>query len=393
MNPSLHIESICTEARADVPSDSRPSVAPIYQAAVWALDNAEQCEAFYTGEQSGFIYTREANPNHQALEKVIAALEGAEAAVAFGTGMGAIAAALTAFTASGQHVLAAWQLYGTSVRLLSEELPRFGVETDWVDFTDLAAVEIALSRRPAVLLVETISNPLVQIADLPRLAQLCRASGTKLLVDTTFATPLVCRPLEYGADVAIHSLTKFLGGHSDLTLGAAAGNAADVDAMRRSSRIWGAAANPFESWLAVRGITTYPLRIERACGNALELAGHLEGHPRVRRVYYPGLQSHPQHALACEIMPKFGSMLSFDVSGGAAATAVLRNLEYVRFVPSLGDVSTTISYPVATSHRGLAPELLAESGISAGTLRLSVGIDHLEDVWADLRRALDASEA
>lgn len=388
MNPRLHVESLCIQAREDLPSVTRPLVAPIYQAAVWALEGVEQCDSVYTGEEPGFIYTRDANPNHRRLEEIVAALEGAEAGVAFGTGMAAIAAALTAFTGTGKRVVAARQLYGASLRLLAEELRRFGVSLSTVNVTDLSAVEAALDESAAVLLIETLSNPLLEVADLPALSRLCRARGTKLVVDSTFASPLVCRPLEHGADVVVHSVTKFLGGHSDLTLGAAAGSRDDVEAMRRHSRLWGGAANPFESWLAVRGIATYPLRIRRSCENALELARRLEGHERVRRVYYPGLSTHPQHDLARRIAPTFGAMLAFDAESGEHATGFLRRLGYVRFAPSLGDVATTVSYPVATSQRGLPPETLAEMGISPATVRLSVGIDHVDDVWADLEQAL-----
>ncbi len=389
MNNPFQIETICVQAREDAPSDNRPLVAPIYQSAVWALDSLEQCEAVYGGEVPGYIYTRDANPNHAALEQVVAKLEHAAGAVVYGTGMAAIAAAMTALTANGGRVLAARQLYGASLRLLSEELTRFGVTVEWVDAANNAAIEGELAKGADVLLVETLSNPLVEVADLPALAALCRASGTKLVVDSTFASPLVCRPLDLGADVVVHSLTKILGGHSDLTLGAAAANDPEVCAsLRRHSRLWGGAANPFESWLALRGIATYPLRAERSCLNALDLARRLEAHPRVQRVYYPGLPSHPQHALAKEMMPLFGAMLAFDANDGSAATSLISRLKLLRFAPSLGDVATTVSYPVATSQRGLPPETLAQMGISAATVRLSVGIDHVEDVWADLEQAL-----
>jgi cystathionine beta-lyase/cystathionine gamma-synthase len=387
--PVNRIETICVQAREEVPSANRPLVAPIYQSAVWTLDSLEQCEAVYSGETPGYIYTRDANPNHAALEHVIAKLENAAGAVVYGTGMAAIAATMTALTGAGGRVVAARQLYGASLRLLSEELTRFGVAVEWVNGADVVSVERALGDGASVLLVETLSNPLVEVADLTALARLCRAGGTKLVVDNTFASPLVCRPLDLGADVVVHSLTKILGGHSDLTLGAAAANDSDLCAnLRRHSRLWGGAANPFESWLALRGIATYPLRTERACVNALELARRLEAHAKVRRVYYPGLETHPQHALAREMMPLFGAMLAFDTEDGEAAKSLLSRLELLRFAPSLGDVATTVSYPVSTSQRGLPAETLAEMGISAATVRLSVGIDHVDDVWADLAQAL-----
>jgi cystathionine beta-lyase/cystathionine gamma-synthase len=382
------VETVCAAAREDQPGENRPLVAPIYQSAVWTLDSAEECEAVYAGETRGFIYTRDANPNHAALERVIARLEGGEAGVVFASGMAAVSASLTALTRSGGRVVAARQIYGATSRLLEGELARFGVLLAWVDVTDLTAVARALEQGADLLLVETLANPLLQVADLPALAGLCKRHGARLVVDNTFASPLGCRPLEHGADVTLHSVTKFLGGHSDLTLGAAAGSAALMEELRRQARLWGGAANPFESWLALRGITTLPLRMERSCANAAALASRLEAHPQVRRVYYPGLPSHPQYERAREILLSPGAMLSFEVADGDAAARVLRNLRSVRFAPSLGDTATTVSYPVATSHRGLSPEARREGGITPGLLRLSVGIDHVDDVWEDLDGAL-----
>lgn len=381
-------DTVCAHAREDVPSQTRPLIAPIYQSAVWDMESLEQCEAVYTGAAPGYVYTRDSNPNHAALERVVARLEGAEAAVVFGTGMAALAAAVTALTRSGGRVIASRQLYGATSRLLSGELARFGVETVWVDGTDVEAVADALLPGADLMLVETLANPLLQVADLPRLAALCRQMGARLVVDSTFTSPACCRPLEHGADVVIHSVTKFLGGHSDLTLGAAAGSAEVMEELRRQARLWGGAANPFESWLALRGITTLPLRMERSCANAGELARRLEAHPRVRRTWYPGLPSHPQHALARDLLDLPGAMLAFEVEGAEAARQVLRGLRRVRFAPSLGDTATTISYPAATSHRGLPAEAWQASGVTEGVLRLSVGIDHVEDVWADLDGAL-----
>jgi cystathionine beta-lyase/cystathionine gamma-synthase len=390
LDAELHLETVCIQAREDLPSATRPLLAPIYQTAVWAMDSMEQCDAVYTGEVPGYIYTREANPNHTALERVVAALEHAEEGVVFGSGMAAIAGALTALTGVGGRVVAARQLYGATVKLLTQELSRFGVECAWVDMTNLEDVRAILADGADVLLVETIANPLCQIADLPALADLCRASQTRLVVDSTFTSPHCCRPLDQGADVVLHSVTKFLGGHSDLTLGAVAGSRELMSVVRRQAKLFGGSANPFESWLAVRGIATFPLRMERSCANAVELARRLEAHPQVRCVYYPGLPSHPQYQRAAELLDSPGAMLAFDVEDGPTARKVLRTLKHVRFAPSLGDVATTISYPTGTSHRALTPEERREIGISDGTLRLSVGIDHVDDIWADFVQALEA---
>lgn len=388
MERKPRIETRCAQAREDVPSGNRPLVAPIYQSAVWTLDSLEQCEAVYGGTTPGYVYTRDANPNHAALEQVIADLEGAEQAVVFASGMAALTAAVTAFANAGSRVVAARQLYGATSRLLTQELSRFGVETAWVDVTDLAGIEEALAPGAGLLLVETVANPVLQLADLRAMAGLCGARGARLVVDNTFASPVCCRPLELGADLVIHSVTKFLGGHSDLTLGAAAGGAELMAAVRRQARILGGAANPFEAWLALRGIATLPLRMERSCANARALAERLERHPRVRRVYYPGLPSHPQHRLAEQLLSMPGAMLSFEVADGEAARHVLRSLKLVRFAPSLGDAATTVSYPAATSHRGLGEEAWKAVGVTPALLRLSAGVDHVEDVWADLEHAL-----
>ncbi len=384
----MRTETLCATAREDSPAENRPLVAPIYQSAVWALDSLEQCEAVYGKETPGYIYTRDSNPNHAALERTVAGLEGAEDAVAFATGMAALASSLTAFTTAGGRVVAARQLYGATARLLEEELSRFDVRLDRVDVTDLSAVAAALAPGAQVLLVETLANPLLEVADLPALAALCRGHGTRLVVDNTFASPLGCRPLEHGAHVTLHSVTKFLGGHSDLTLGAAAASRADCEALRRQARLWGSSANPFESWLALRGITTLPLRMERSCANAAELALRLQAHPRVPRVYYPGLPDHPQHAVARRVLRLPGAMLAFETESAAAAAAVMGRLRRVRFAPSLGDAATTVSYPVATSHRGLSPEALEEAGIRPSLIRVSVGIDHVDDVWEEFQHAL-----
>lgn len=389
--PPPRVETLCATAREGPPVHNLPLIAPIYQSAVWALDSVAQCEAVYGGEVPGYIYTRDANPNHTALESIVALLEGAPAAVAFASGMAAVAAALTGLCAAGQRVVAARQVYGATSRLLEGELARFGLAFQWVDATDLPAVAAALRPGAGVLLVETLSNPLLEVADLPALAQLAHHHGARLVVDNTFASPLCCRPLLHGADLTLHSVTKFLSGHSDVTLGAAAGSEELMAVLRRQARLWGGAANPFEAWLALRGVTTFPLRMERACANALALAQRLQAHPAVTAVHYPGLPTHPQHALARRLLTGSGAMLAFQVADGETAAALLAALRLVRFAPSLGDTATTISYPVATSHRGLPPQALAAAGISPGLLRLSVGIDAVDDVWEDLRRALPAT--
>jgi cystathionine beta-lyase/cystathionine gamma-synthase len=384
------IETLCARAGGDPPSVTRPLVAPIYQASVFAVESVAQLDDLYEGRAQGYIYSRDANPNHHALEQVMAALEGGEAALACATGMAAIATALVSELRAGDHLLASRALYGATPRLIREELGRLGIRSDFVDATDLDAVARAVRPETRVLFVETLSNPLLELADLEALGGLCRERGVRLIVDNTFTPPPLVRPLALGASLAIHSLTKFIGGHSDLMLGMIVGDAEAIARARQACIAWGGAANPFAAWLAVRGIKTLPLRMERACANAARLAAFLEGHPAVERVFYPGLPSHSQHARAAALLPNgSGAMLAFALAGGGAAAAVfLERLRLIPFCPSLGETGTTISYPSKTSHRFVAPEEAAAQGIHPGVLRLSVGIEHADDLLADLEQAL-----
>jgi cystathionine beta-lyase/cystathionine gamma-synthase len=386
----VHVETLCAHAGSEPPSVTRPLVAPIYQASVFAVESVAQLDALYEGGAEGYIYSRDANPNHRELERVLAALEGGDDALVCATGMAAIATALVAELKAGDHVLASSSLYGVTLRLLREELGRLGVRADFVDATDIEAVARAIRPETRLLFVETLSNPLVELADVPALAALCRPRGVRLLVDSTFTPPPMARPLTWGADVVLHSLTKFIGGHSDLLLGALISDRTTIERARRACVAWGGSANPFSAWLATRGIKTLPLRLERACANAARFAAYLESHPAVARVHYPGLASHPQHFRAAELLPRgAGTMLALSLRGGGpAAAALIERLRLIRFCPSLGETSTTLSYPAKTSHRFVAPEEAASQGIDPGCLRLSAGIEHAEDLLADLEQAL-----
>ena len=382
-----HLETLCAHCRTE-PGDNGALVAPIWQTAVWTAGSAEQCVQILSGEADGYIYTRDANPNNRALERVIARLEAAGDAVVFSSGMAALTASVAAFAGPGSRVVAAQPLYGASSRWLRDELARFGVEIISLPLDELEGMRGALGRGEGLLLVETISNPLMQAADLPALGRLCKETGATFVVDNTFATPLFCRPLEWGADVVVHSATKFIGGHSDLTLGAAAASPEICARLRSMASLWGSNAAPLESWLALRGVTTLPLRMERSSANALELARRLAAHPCVTAVNYPGLATSVGQAPVYPHLTGGGAMLSFELATGDQARRLLRELRQVPFAPSLGDVATTISYPVATSHRNVEESELAALKITPGLLRLSVGIDHVDDVWADLDRAI-----
>lgn len=371
------------------PSPSTPTAPPIYQTSVYTFPDLASLDAVQDGTARGYMYGRYGLPDHTALERAVAALEGAEAAVACASGMGAIAAALLAALSGGGKVAAARELYGGTYGLL-EELGRFGVGTTWVDAGNLAGVEAALKGGCRLLLVETLSNPLVRVADLPALAAAAHLAGALFLVDNTFATPCLCRPLRHGADAVVHSVTKFLGGHHDLTAGVLVGTARFIREARRVAMRFGPTLGPHDAWLAVRGMKTLSLRMARTCENALALAAFLAGHPKVTAVHYPGLPSHPGNPLACRLLTGgFGGVLAFEMRGGLeAADALVKALRLITLVPSLGGVATTLSHPVKTSHRGLSPAERERLGVRDGLLRLSVGIEDAADLTADLAQAL-----
>ena len=293
MRGSRSIESICAAAGSDMPSVTRPLTAPIYQNSVFEIESLEQVDDIYEGRQDGFIYSRDANPNVSILECVVADLEDADDAIAFSSGMAAVGITLLALVESGDRVLAADALYGGTNLLLRQHLTRLGVEVDFVDATDLDAVERALKSNPKILLIESITNPLLSIPDIRTIAELARERGTTLVVDNTLATPVLMRPLELGADVVVHSATKSLGGHSDVTGGAAAARADIAMQIRESNRVWGSTPDPFAAWLTARGIRTLPLRVERSCRNAMTCRLLFSRTtPKVSAVYYPGLPGH-----------------------------------------------------------------------------------------------------
>ena len=394
------IESICAAAGSDMPSVTRPLTAPIYQNSVFEIDSLEQVDDIYEGRQDGFIYSRDANPNVAILEQVVADLEDADDSVAFASGLGAIAVTLLSMVESGDTVIAGSELYGGTNAMLRQYMPRLGIETRFVDMADLDQVESALKpapyrdtgSSPKLMLVESITNPLLRLADIEAICGLASAHGTRVVVDNTLATPLLLRPLELGADVTVHSATKSLGGHSDVTGGIAAARADVAMEIKGANRILGSTLDPFAAWLIVRGIRTLPMRVERACENAMRVAAFLSDHARVAAVHYPGLPDHPQHELAASVLEGgFGSMVSYDLDGGGeAASAFVRSLRTIPFAPSLGEARTTISHPAKTSHRSLTADEQASAGITGGLIRMSCGIESAGDIIDDLDQALSS---
>jgi cystathionine beta-lyase/cystathionine gamma-synthase len=357
------------------------------------MHDPAEVDAVYSGRHTGYVYARDGHPNAALLARKMAELEGAESGWVCASGMSAIAASVLALLENGSEVALADGMYGKTLTLLRHELNRFGVIVQLFDASNANSLEHALSPRTRLILVETLTNPLVRVADLHALGRTAQRLGIPLLVDHTFA-PLLCKPIELGADLVVHSATKLIGGHSDLTLGLVLGKRELISRIAAVASTFGMTGNPFESWLTLRGLATLPLRSHRACTTALALAERLHRHPRVRQVHYPGLASHPDHARARQLLRSgFGTIVTIDLGSGPSAGAFLKGLSQIPFAPSLGDVSTTTSHPASTSHRNQPPELLAHLGITPGLVRLSIGLENPEDLWWEIAQVLDGLPA
>lgn len=368
-----------------------PSAPPIYQSSVFVVDSLEDLGK---GEAEGpsYIYSRHLNPNHTLLEEAVAAMEKGEGAVTFSSGMGAITASILAVCRAGDRVVASRDIYGGTYSLLMKRLSRVGIRTELVSTGDTEQIRAALEKGARVLYIETITNPLLRVADIEGITRLAHEHGAVVMVDNTFATPYLVNPLTLGADVVIHSATKYLAGHSQATGGVVVGRREFIDALRPVAIDLGAALSPFDAWLILMGLRTLGVRVERQSGNAMALARFLEAHPKVRKVNYPGLESHPDHRLASSLLERgFGGMMSFEVEGELEGAAkVIDSLRLVKLVPSLAGVSTTVSHPALTSHKALPEEERAKAGIGDGLIRVSCGIEDFEDIRADFEQALES---
>jgi cystathionine beta-lyase/cystathionine gamma-synthase len=366
-----------------------PLSPPIVQTAVYVYDSLEDYDAVARGDSPGHYYARTSNENVAMLAEAVAELEGAEAGVATSSGMAAILVAIGALAPRPCPIVAPLDLYGGTWVLFRQELEPAGYTTRIVDFTNLEAVRQALDGAGLVV-CETITNPLVRIADLEAICRLAAERGLPVLVDNTFATPILCRPLELGATMSVHSATKYIGGHSDLTAGVAVGSREAVKAAAGKASRLGTTLGPFEAWLAVRGLRTLPLRIHRMSANALALAEALQEAPSVAGVHYPSLRGSNQEELAGRLLPDgAGGMLAIQLDGGRATVQrLLDRFRMVSFAASLAGVETTVSHPEVTSHRYLSAEERAVLGIHPGTLRISAGIEEADDIIEDFRQAL-----
>lgn len=376
------------------PGDFIPVTTPIYTAASYFYERLEKLDRIFAREEEGYCYARYGNPTSAALEELIAALENGAGALACCSGMMALQTALLcALTDRPKRVVAAEALYGATVTLLNSVLEPLGVQTRFVDPCDLAAVEQAMAEhRPGCLLVETISNPLLRVPALDRLAELARRFDACFIVDNTFATPLLVRPIELGADFVVHSATKYLAGHGDVLGGLVVCRGEFLETLRALGRTCGPVLGAFESYLTMRGIKTFPLRVERQCANARTVAAWLKGHPRVERVHYPGDPDHPDAATVSRLLPEglYGGMISFEIrdAGREEVFAFMDRLRLIVRATSLGDVHTMILYPAMSSHRELSPRQRQRMGIGDNLVRLSVGIEAPEDILEDLEQAL-----
>jgi cystathionine beta-lyase/cystathionine gamma-synthase len=372
------------------PAGSRPLGVPIYQGHLFAFDAADDLAAAFKGPDEAFFYARMGNPTVRSLERALTELEGGTGALITSSGMGAVNAVLMGLLRSGDHVIAQSALYGGTYALLQDLAARWGVEVTFIPGDDPAEVRDALRPTTRLLYLETVANPTTHVTDLPAFTEAVRGRDVLTVVDNTFV-PLLCRPIEHGADIVVHSTTKYIGGHGDIIGGAAVFADSSVH-----QRVWdhatelGATADPFAAWLTVRGLATMPMRVARQSASALDIAGRLAAHPSVTRVHYPGLDGHPQHEVARRLLPDgAGGVLAFELTGGREAGRVFSEaVGLISLGPSLGAVASLVMHPASTSHRQMDAATLAAAGIGEGTVRLSIGLEHPEDLWADIDQAL-----
>ncbi len=374
--------------------DPGSHVVPIYQTSTFIFDNAAQGARRFAGEEPGYIYTRLGNPTVRALEEKMADLENGEDAVAFGSGMGAISAVFLQLLSAGDHVVSIKTIYGCTYSLLTGLLKRMGIEVTFVDGTDISQVRDAIKPNTRVLYGETPANPNMAVLDLEAFGRVGRERGITTVVDNTFMSPAVQRPLDWGVDVVVHSATKYLGGHGDVIGGIMVGSSEFVSQVKEDAlKDVGAVLGPFDAWLLIRGLKTLPLRAERHNTNAQVVAEFLENHPAVSRVHYPGLASHPGHELSKrQSIGGFGGMIAFELSGGLqAGRNLLDSVKLCTLAVSLGACDTLIQHPASMTHSSLDEAQLLAAGVHPGLIRLSVGLEHPDDIIYDLRTSMEGA--
>jgi len=377
----------------DAKANDGALVPPLHLSSTFVFETAEAGAEIFAGEREGYFYSRIANPTVDLLERRMAALEGAEAAVATASGMGAITAVFWSFLKPGDEIIVDQTLYGCTFAFMRHGLARFGVRVTHVDLTDPANLEACISAATKIVYFETPANPNMRLVDIAAVSAIARDHGARTVVDNTYATPVLTQPITLGADIVVHSATKYLGGHGDLVGGIALGTGADMQQVRLVGvkDMTGAVMAPFNAMLVLRGLKTLKLRMAEHCRSAAAIATTLNDHPAVAAVHYPGLACFPQHDLARRQMPGFGGMIAFELKGGyAAGVAMMNRLALVQRAVSLGDAESLIQHPASMTHSTYTAEERRAHGIADGLVRLSVGLEEADEIAADLTQALDA---
>jgi methionine-gamma-lyase len=388
--PRWNIQSRFVHSGVDFDfSKVRTPNTPIYQTSNYLFEDVESGTDVLVGKSPGYIYTRYSNPTVDVLNQVLADIEGGEEALSFSSGLAAISAAALAYCKPGDHLVASSLIYGGTYHLFQEQLAQLGIETTFINPTKMEQVEKVIKPNTRILYVEPLANPTLVSADIFQWTVIAHQHHCKILVDNTFTPPPIFRPLDAGVDLVLHSATKYLGGHSDLIGGAVTGTKTEIEKVRPHLKYFGGIISPFVAWLLLRGIRTLGVRLERQCQNAIKIAQYLENHPKIINVNYPGLPSNPQYEFNRRHFNGFSGMLSFEVKGGfSVAKKVMQKLQLIQFTVSLGDVASLISHPASTSHVYLTVEERAAIGVTDGLLRLSVGIESVDDLITDLDNAL-----
>jgi methionine-gamma-lyase len=387
--------TICVHGSGGVDPATGAVSIPIYQSSTFAFQSARAGAEIFAGERDGYVYTRIGNPTQAALEREVAFLEGAEAGLAFGSGMAAISSIILSLCKSGDNVVSSNTLYGGTHQFFMETLPRYEIEVREIDGTVLENFTNSIDEKTSCIYIETPANPTLTLIDIISCARIARKHNIPLIVDNTFPTPYFQKPLKLGADIVVHSATKYIGGHGDTVAGVVVGKKDYIDTLRGEIlRDLGGIISPLNAWLLVRGLKTLAVRMQRHEENALEVAKYLAFHPKVQKVWYPGLTTHPQHQLACEQMSGFGGIVSFEIKGGRKAGEKLMNsVELFTLAVSLGDVDSLIEHPASMTHSTYCAEDLEKIGISEGFVRLSVGLEDRYDLVEDLSHALKKVES
>ena len=371
-------------------SNVKSHIPPLYQTVNFEYSDIDEGLAVFRNEKSGYVYTRESNPTTSLFAEIVAFLEEGESALSTASGMAAISSTLLSLVKPGDHILCSSAIYGGTRSFFRDQLGDLGIQSSFVDITDIDNLDSHVKKNTSVLYTEVVGNPNLVVADIPTLASFAKKHKLQFIVDSTFTPPPIIQPIKLGADIVLHSATKYLGGHGDIIGGVVVGRADIINAISHTLKMYGGAMSPFNAWLAIRGVKTLGVRIRNHCQNALDIALFLEKHPKIKRVYYPGLTSHKQFKSAEKQLSGFGGMVAFELDGGfEAAKRMMKAVEICSFTVSLGEIDTLIMHPASTSHVGLSPEERASIGVSDGLIRLSVGIEDIDDLLNDLQQALN----